>query len=67
MQDKIDIFVPASPKDAPKLMFVMEQAAKHIPECGDFHVCVPDKTKFPNYNIAGHKVFLHEDFDVLPL
>lgn len=67
MQDKIDIFIPASPKDQLKLKYCIEQAVKHIPQCGDFVVSVPDKDKFWDYEVGEHKVMFFNDFDLLPV
>ena len=64
---RIPIFIPASPKDQLKLKYCIRQAAKHIPECGDFYISVPDKTNFKDYKEDGHKVFFFDDFDLVPL
>lgn len=67
MQEKIDMFIPASPKDQVKLKYCIQQAAKHIPECGDFIVSVPDKDKFWDYEVGEHKVKFYNDFGLLPV
>lgn len=67
MQEKIDIFIPASPKDQVKLKYCIQQAAKYIPQCGDFIVSVPDKDKFWDYEVGEHKVKFYNDFDLLPV
>lgn len=65
--EKIDAFIPASPKDQLKLGYAIKALAKHFKQLGDVHVSVPDKTKFKDYEEDGHKVVVHEDFDLLPV
>lgn len=67
MSEKIDLFIPASPKDQLKLKYCIQQAVKHIPECGDFIISVPDKKDFKDYEVDGHKVKFFYDFELVPL
>lgn len=64
---KIDVFCPCSPKDSLKLSYVVKSLVENFWELQDIHICVPDKTNFKDYEVEGHKVVFHEDFEVLPL
>lgn len=46
MNEKIDAFIPCSPKDATKLKYAVQQLVKHFKDLNNIHVCVPDKSKF---------------------
>lgn len=65
--EKIDAFIPASPKDQLKLKAAVRSLAKNFRELGDVHVCVPDAEGFEGWDEGGHAVVFHQDFDVLPV
>lgn len=67
MNNNIDAFIPCSPKDAVKLKYAIQQLVKHFKDLNNIHVCVPDKSKFWDYEVDGHQVIIHEDFEVLPV
>ena len=64
---KADVFIPSVFKDLNKVEFVVEQLVKHCPDIADIHICLPDKTGTEDHELDGHKVFYHNDFDVLPV
>lgn len=63
---KVDCFLPAAPKDLTKVKYAVEGLVKNVKELGDVHLCVPDKTGQTDYELDGHKVVWHEDFEVFP-
>lgn len=65
--EKIDAFIPCSPKDRAKLDRAVLSLVRNFKELGDVHVCVPDKTGFDDWEAEGHSVVFHEDFEVLPV
>lgn len=67
MNNTIDVFCPCSPKDSLKLSYVVKSLVENFKELKDIHICVPDKTNFKDYEVGGHKVIYHEDFEVLPV
>lgn len=64
---KVDILIPASPKDQNKLNYVIKGMVSFCPQANDFYVVCPDKTEIelPD-EIEGHKINIYNDFEVVP-
>lgn len=65
--EKVDCFIPCCVKDQTKLTASIRSLVENLKECGDIYVSMPDCGNFPDYEIDGHKVTFHNDFDVLPI
>jgi len=67
MENLVDAFIPCTYKDFNKLEFLLPSLVRYVKELKDIYLCVPDKNtiKFPE-EIAGHKIFVYSDFDILP-
>lgn len=67
-----DVFIPTTIKDLNKVGLVVESILKHIDvpgtqnAIGDFYISMPNKGEAKDGEVAGHKVFLFNDLDVLP-
>ena len=64
---KADVFIPSVYKDLNKVRFVVEQLVKHCPDIADIHISLPDKPGTEDHELNGHKLFYHNDPDLLPI
>lgn len=62
---KVDAFILCLYKDLNKLPYVIDGLIKNCNDIADIHVSMPDKHDNVNYEINGHKIIFHNDFDIL--
>lgn len=66
MSERIDVFIPSSPKDYPVLEYSIKSVIEYFKECNDVIVSVPDKSKLHlhDYECNGHKIIFMNDLEL---
>lgn len=64
--DKIDVFMPTVFKDLNKVEYSIRSLVEYFPHLNNIHISMPSKGEQPNLKIGEHKIFFHNDLDVLP-